>query len=1139
MDAFKELIQLSTQTCDYETLKTYISEEDAMKEGKKRIVNQQFDLNDNQIEIMIHDFSYPIIRQIFDSSTGYISKFGNELIQSTEGINSDLTLLLTYFQKYKRQPNFDDVANEKLDPLTYYKFTEELFDSFSTIPKNDKDNRNSFSQIIKKVLVSSKDLSLSENIQQLNEKVIEISNLTDGSNTELFKPIFEDCLTRAFLHDKVPSENLGDLVSRLLDLSFVDTKMIDDLNKKFKNSHNPIDTIRSLEQFLNIVDTQWVYSEKEAPDMIGDVKAKTISMIQKIGTLINGKATIGFVSLKIKVDWEKKFEDTRFSNSAFIEVNSYNTKQVYDLNKNKSIDIYIPIFGKESEKVEVSLCYIKDKFKQSKREKVPKDGIGRLTSLSFKLSTKSDKYESKFKRRSGGISPKCGSLIIKTEFSDIDKIVPVNSELKYIEPNMDSFLSFLISCMVKDWVISGSTMSLSPPIETHLALLEYAVRYSIPASTIYLRIANALSNCWCHAEGFLDAFTTIFLCAHIAMNAPDAKITEKEEQMYNYLCGFIEKNAKIFMIQHLSKPALYERHGLRPLFILLSFSLPQEQIYFYIDQLIEKSHENIMNSITSELKPVPSDKPVSAADDLLSYCTKSDKQMNDSNDSDNDGGFKKGKYTFTVGAISEACSYLVCRSKQLKAFYEDSCLPTFLDQWVSLNNDLKNYALCLLKMFISLNTNDCTDTEIFKFIFSYREMYTFFSFDNEYTPYKVFLPVIMDWIGRTGEKMIEWTNNAIKFDPFIIDNPKQRTSSSLSDLMEVFRQSFEFIGLLKWEDSSIEDFVMTFLNMCGSCLRCYTEILIMKILSYFPQYILKEFNDEEINHFIPDIKHFVSPDIESNPVTPKIIFVMINNFLHLRSSWKSFADKVKDQFPAIDFPPQLFNPVPNIKEIAHCIPNLFARLTSHMVSNTVMPHLWIKNSKVKKMLVKKASSHILNPEFFESRSKIYAQIFDSILKYLNARIDEINSTTCISYYMPMIQCFLFGLDSGMMNLLNIGKEDDYIKHKRLIPILNFMHDIYTEVFNHIIKTCTQEKIEFDTLKAFTPYSTFVLRHINEEPDTLLAEAQTITDPNLSLAIFILIASKYNDVKRVREYVNANKTRMIGKKFYPPNYTLSD
>lgn len=1381
IDQFSDLIKLSNACCNFSELTTSTTEVNALREGVSRFVPTKIFLPNNQLKILISDETTPLINYIVNPSTGTLSAFGRDLIESTISINPDYLYLFEYFSRFDNSnppKNYNEILSEKLDPLSYFLFAQELFDSFSTIPLNMNDAQDALSDIIRYVLLHTKNLSLTENISKLNIEILKIAKKIQGTNLSMFKPLFQECFVRSIIHNnRISKESIKESLKCLLESSGASKATASQLISENESGNTLLHQIIKLvyyESYLKQDKDHIFYPfDQGKGEIIEQAKAKTNVLIEKTGNILTkGTLANGCYVLKIIVNWEKKFKGTRLSNASFIEITYQKIKQTFEINggdspnsndqprssendkkkdkdkdKNKRkssndvhfslenpyIEAVFPAFTKADDKIEISLLYVKEKFTDTNRKKVPPEGIGTLASFTFPLNpssrkpqagnqkTKSSKSKSEsdfelnvihsdsdeqpfvveFKRKEKALSTRCGSISLQSKYYDLqgENVPDLFQNNLYFQNRysdnlqLQQFLDFYIGNLVNEWIMgkpyrmtsTGSTsilMSIYPPQEYYVGLIEFSTRYSIPASTIFLHISKNLLNAWCHAECYLNAFTAMFLSAHVCIMNNEKKIGSKflndeEEELYNYIIKVLEKNVPMFMIQHLSKPALYQRHALLPLFMLLSFVIPDDKIDSYVETLVETSHKNIIRSVTGYLKPTKVDekektsKVLPEVENLMKYVdtkkydiknilndenkeeeeTKNKKEdenedvnkieveivNNINNDNFND--LDLSKITFSIEAISETLDILNKRTKQLSKFYEDSSLPNFINQWESIKGELCQFTLALIKMYMTKqNKSDCIDQSVFKIIFSYRELYSFFSenvqieeeeedkgeeitnhknqaeddieddiddngtiitrrtkkvetISDKYSPFKLFFDVILDWISKIGEQMIIWTTNAVKYDTFEIEDKKFKTSSSPRDLMEVFRQSFNFIGSLHWDDPNIEMFVMTFLSLCGSCMRNYTDTLTMKMLSYFPIKVIREAKVEAIWHYISDLeaeqksarKQSENQENEKTIITPRKIFVIINDFVNLRQMWNNFLLYVKKLFPSffpgndnneteiplsaesssfnsstlfasspsIDLPPQVMDPVPKLTGISNSIPTLFSRLTSHLVTDTISPHLWVKNSTMKQVLVKKASQFILNPEFFKTGSPIYASIFDKILLYIKERVDDINATTCMRYYKTMIVSFLFGLDSGMMNLLVMHpSNDEPIKNKRLIPILNFIQGIYREVFQYINETAIEQSFARDEkLENYTPHSDFMFKHISDDAEKLVDfvntnySSTTIYNANENdpefltvMCAFIIISSQTNDKRqKVKDWVHNIKSRFIGKHFYPPKY----
>ncbi|KAK8842187.1 hypothetical protein M9Y10_026418 [Tritrichomonas musculus] len=1278
IDQFSNLIQLSKECSDLEELTKSITEVDALKEGVTKFDFTRINLSNNQMKVLFNDNTNSLIRQIIDQSSGTFSTFGRDLIEKEFSRNPDFLFLLEYFSKFNdlSQPiNFNQISSENLDPLSYFLFVQQIFDSISTIPNDMNDDQKALSDIIKYITLHTKSLSLLGNMAGLNNEILRISKNVQGANLQILKPIFQDCFIKSIVHkNRISKDSINNSAKTLLKQSGAEESMTTKLDNERENYYTLLPILTSLIYYKNYLknDNQNKFNPygQIKGEIINSTKTKTNFMIEKVGQLLTrGKTPSGIYALRLTVIWEKAFKGTRLSNASFIEITYQNSKKTYEINKDEEgsfFEIVLPSFSKSDDKVDISLLYVKEKFNDTIRKNVPADGIGTLVTFSFPLKTDNnsklktakpkarsssmiiesdDGFIVEFKRGDTALSTKCGTVKVNSKFYEFkdDGVPEILENNVYLSKSgnggfsddfqMKQFLDFLTTNLVNQW-LSQTSMSIYPPQEAYIGLIEFSMRYSIPASTIYLLISKKLLNAWCHAESYLNAFTAMFITAHVCMTNNQKRtksmfLNKIEEDLYGSLYEYLAENVPIYLIQHLSRSGLYQNHGLAPLLMLLSFIVPEEGIDSYVDQLIKSSHKSIIRIIASYLRPIylesgekNSEKMTNELGSFLNFVnSKSSSSKHNAfdslikNDSEIDfTEFDPSTITFSIKSLADTIDILNKRTQQLKKFNEDNSLPSFLSiQWDKIEGDLCQLTLLLVNLFVCiLKEKFGDDQSIFKFIFSYRDLHDFFMKSSnkdiieseirtdEFSPFKLFLNVVLDWISRIGEQMSIWTTKAVNIDTFEIDDKKLKTSSSPKDMFEVFRQSFTFIYSLHWEDPSIEVFVYTFLSLCGSCLRNFIETLTFRMLSYFPLEVIQESQIEDLQHYLEDLestntnikpkkeKHKdkerreseSSSNVTTEPkITTRNIFVIINNFINLKLMWNGFLVHVKKMFPSlfpeenknrrislssadnsssllassnvIELPPNVMDPVPKITGITNSIPTLFSLMTSHLVTDTVSPHLWIKNSAVKQVFVKNASKYILNPDFFQTCSPIYASIYDTILNYIKERIDDINATTCMKYYKTMIISFLFGLDSGMMNLLILKKKkSDPIKNKRLIPILNFIHDLYKEIYQYVLDTAIDNVFASDEkLESYTPHSDFMFNHVQDDPEQLIdlvskncsqdvINASNEKDPQFlnALCIFIIVASQNNDKRHsVTSWVQENKEHFKKKRFYPPKY----
>jgi hypothetical protein len=373
--------------------------------------------------------------------------------------------------------------------------------------------------------------------------------------------------------------------------------------------------------------------------------------------------------------------------------------------------------------------------------------------------------------------------------------------------------------------------------------------------------------------------------------------------------------------------------------------------------------------------------------------------------------------------------------------------------------------------------------------------------------------------------MIQWITRAIAIDTFEIDNQRDRTSTSLVDMMSVFSQSLNFLKSLQWEDLSIEVFIGTFLSLCVSTIKLYTEELTCRMLSYFPVSLIRRVDGDSrlLVPFLSEMRKF-----GNSQVTPAQIFVMINNFMHLRSAWIDYLDSVRRFFPTFGISEDMTNPVPQVGQISKRIPILFACLTAEQTTETIGPNVWVNNSRVKKLLVRKASEHILNPLFEQRGSDLFINLFDTTVADLNAKIDALESAISRANIRMMMQGFLHGLDTGLMNVLMYLGNAEPIKHGRLVTLLQFFEDVLNDVKNHI-EALGLEEFNDATFKDFTPLCHYMLSHLETDPKTMIDDDPREANITLAMCNYLLIASATENSSAVK-WTKENRGRYAKRTF---------
>jgi hypothetical protein len=420
------------------------------------------------------------------------------------------------------------------------------------------------------------------------------------------------------------------------------------------------------------------------------------------------------------------------------------------------------------------------------------------------------------------------------------------------------------------------------------------------------------------------------------------------------------------------------------------------------------------------------------------------------------------------------------------------------------------------------------DQDLFKFIINFRILYKFFELPEEFNPPVLFKQVVLNWISAIGERMITWIGNAIRIDTFAIDNQRDRTSSSLRDMMTVFTQSMQFLKALQWEDDSLGSFLESFLSLCTSSIRLYTHDLTLKMLSYFPIKVVEvhEARTQLLTPYMNDLG-----GMEPSDITPAQIFVIINNFMNIRRLWKGFVDFVQSSFPGFTVGDHFLNPVPHISATSRAIPALFAEWTSQETTAGIAPYLWVKNSKAKRLLIKTASVNILNPDFTQRTSQIFIELYDRTVNIFKTKIDELDESIGPVFYTHMLQGLFHGLDTGLMNLLIQGAESSPIKFRRLVVILEFFQDVLTDVKEHAMSKKDAMFTE-QLFVEFTPFTQYMFKHLRDDPMTLANDDPRQANIMVSMCIFLIVSSQFEDNKKAAAWTKETKHHYVNCTFVP-------
>ena len=635
-------------------------------------------------------------------------------------------------------------------------------------------------------------------------------------------------------------------------------------------------------------------------------------------------------------------------------------------------------------------------------------------------------------------------------------------------------------------------------------------------------LLHKLMDGWCHAESYLIAFAGLYMVADAVMR--DCLSTDFIRTMWSEINERLRGLVPAELLKRLARPGSFERSGLMPLVALFGFVSGSDDAVSVFYELVDGAKRNIISGIAQVVKPSMSTRESTPEmKDLLAFLESSGATISIDEVPASSEDFSQMPQalgmTMRTEVLASSQEAIMRKLGLLREHFERVSLPAELDFSEDVCPKLAQLSVLLAKVFTTLPIS-ISDSAIFKFILAYREVWEREKLAPELSPFKQFYNVVIAWVSSIGDRLIEWLQRAIKFDKFEVDNKSTMTSSSLGDMMTMFSQSLSFIDSLRWDDPNIVDIIQTFLSICASCLRYYTETLTMMMLNYFPREVVVQYGEGGIfNSYLEELK--LSRESAESPAQ---IYVIINDFVSIKQSWDSFLETVE---PKVGKEIEAFrNPVPAAFQISKQIPNLFAGLIAHEVQSYLGPRIWTGNSRAKLMFVKKASSEVLRPEFLQRSSSFYADLFDTTTDFLKSKAVLLTGNINPAFQNKMLDGFVRGLDAGLMSLLLVKEP---IKNKRLIPLMEFVQDILALIFTEL----EDQKLKMapDKYVKAAWRSRLILDFMRKPPAEVLAALEADSSGERGLAMYIIVRSFSNEKECVK-YVKDNDFRFMSTSFRP-------
>ncbi|EAX95757.1 hypothetical protein TVAG_105160 [Trichomonas vaginalis G3] len=1025
---FQELIDMANEIVEGANDEQQITEEKALEIGKTHIHTELKTLTPLDYEVLVHDMAVPLCATLFDSETGALTPYGAEFAEDFAAISQDIPTLMSYFSKYARSPNLKLLTEDVMSPFALFKFLRSIFESPGTLLPALQFEQPILSEFIVKVFSNVKTLASKITYSNVYREIYNITNSLQVEDKKFITDIVDDAIAECSVTSYLGrgTKFLSDEVrAYVIKETGATDEMLDELRTKIGHTTNYLMFNTYLHQQANTYEKTWINSFKGTKETFKDAQQNLLALSQKVGEMMAKKPPVGNMHVQINIKWEPKYQNTHLTRTAFLELSYLGYTTTMSLASNYA-EFVLPYFDK-NQKIEGRILYISEKNPDLPFQMADEETSKLIHYFEITDIEKDTVISEKFKKLGGVVTSTCGDMnsIIQIKKSDI---IPVTQpQLSSDNLDLSVILDYLTTKLVIDWTRTTGRMPLVPPQDFFIAIIDFAFRHSIPSSVVFVSILSKLYEGWCEAESYLNAFTALFMVARNCCELNQTPETTKDA--FENIVKDMQKKVPLELYNRLKNPVKYERSSLMPLLTLTGL-IVEGDVRALIDKFLKEAKSFFVKSMLFNVKPVLSEKPTTQEANILWEYIRS---INPSAHNDYQ------HFTFTVTSLADSMSIVSQRSKLAKSYYETNVVPVDFKTITGDTELFSQITIYLLNAFLKIPI-ELNDKVLFKFVFAYREVWEYLKLGPDYSPFKLFFDIVLEWITSISTRLIDWTQKTVEVDTFEVTNPRLMTSTSIGDLMTMFSQSFSFVNSLKWKNKNIVDIIFTYISTCVCCLKLYTELLTFRIVKYFPRDIIINTTD---NLYVISAMKQLDTMHNISAATPQQMYVMINDFSQIKVQWSEFLHNVRPLVGASPIPDQFVDPVPYVSSIMAVIPPLFSALIEHEVYDYVSTRLWVDNSSFKKIFVKKASKKVLHPEFDSRSSSFFNDLFNKCTDFIKIRADQLTNHVNKENMIPMLSAFFRGMDAGLMNILLAGEP---IKHKRVVVIMNFIQDLLASLF---------------------------------------------------------------------------------------------
>lgn len=1118
--------------------KTFVSrlqnENDETKQISQALTRHHYTkLNDDDKLLLAHDLSFIFSKEFYDFDKGCLKPEMGRFFRSDETLIffADYLQYFSFISSYHQRPaEADSILNdisslesrkklfqalrEPLSPYLFVTFIHNLIDTIN-LGSSNNDPSSIENEMCRQLMINAKELSQMDKFIELHKTLLEkvknqyrkVKKTVSKEMENNFSFYFAHAFYQTIIYpsDKHHSPSFELMTKEVFKKIQMTEKEMKKLIDQFSYEKDFLSYLTYLYQRALSIGQKnlWIHPVEEKETFLYPAQLRLTIMSKKIGELIGDESqqpignTVFIVIIPIDQNEAKK-----------VTVNFQYNRKSYTRNiVDGLVDCVFPVF--KDAPLEITFFYDNKKNKEvvvipSLNEPAENEIMKQIkfgnhqipVVFNYKFYSHDKPLENLIVHLN--VNPKNLFDLVADVF--IFKYLRMNKEFIYVnrgqceDDEVDDVVedngdddedndndAFGVSLNASSFRVSQDISGRAFPVDYWLFLVDIAMRYSIPSSYFFSRLAEKLDKLWCTSQAYINMYCIIMYNLFFAIN--NSEHTKEEEQLLNDILNSLRDKCIHLLMNQLAKPEIYQRPSITSLILLLSLANVGDSTSFSEDlkRIFVSSMKNINTSVFNRLIFIDSDKECTSMELFNKVYFNKKGEFNE-------GPNHLPLCVIDVESMRNAIDLVLYRTRSISSFYLESFLPNFANIGDNIMNDLLGIAVIIAKSFNELDPLPDSKTLVY-FVSTYQQLYQLFRKPPELNPAVIFNELIENWIYDMLNSQIELVERSVALDNFVKRSDKKRESDSIYEIFSFFKQGFNFITSLNFTPNELKDKLFLFLSLDSAICSTYIEVMLSLISKPFRARLTPPAPSNALGLKTPvKVKSpFPSwcPDItENRNLTFENICIIINNVSSIRLKWFQYiaiynkyipnqpqilkALKATEKKAVKDEPPSPQNLLLNENESTEefvevnndtfkdpCIKlsqkvafmmNFLRLDVTFSIIELLDKKMW--DTSMNKMNIKQLREHF----FADSHNRVDEDnidtVFDHIFDLMKDRLQKVKDNLLTSMQVKCLPQLFRGLEEGIFECMIPMAFST--KSKNVFPIMTKKIDIlFSDVWNYI------------------------------------------------------------------------------------------